>query len=296
MSRRTKQTIVGVAVAAALLLSGCAGTAAGVGEGAGKSGGKITIGTLAWEESLAVTAVWEQLLTEQGFEVDVKQLDPGPAYQALSTGQVDVFPEQWPNYFAEYIQKYEGKIETLGTWYEGTDINLAVPDYVDPKITSIADLADHAELFGSQIVGIEAGSVTMQVLEDAVIPTYGLDAFKVQTSSTPAMLASLESAIEKEEPIVVTLWRPHWAFAKYPIRALEDPEEVFGGSGVIETVASIEFSDRLPDAASILSRFALTSEELGGLELAIQDAGDASAGAAVWIEANRDLVDSWVTG
>lgn len=294
MSRRYVYSLIGSAAVAALLLSGCSGGSDTAGEGGSDTGGKVTIGSLAWEESLAVSAVWEQVLTEQGFEVEIKQLDPGPAYQALSTGQIDLFPEQWPNYFGDYMEKYEDKIETLGTWYEGTDINLAVPDYVDPKIASIADLADNAALFGSEIVGIEAGSETMKVLEETVIPTYGLDGFKVQTSSTPAMLASLESAISKEQPIVVTLWRPHWAFAKYPIRALEDPEEAFGGTGVIQTAANNGFAGRLPVAAGIIANFSLTSDQLGELELMIQDEGDASAGAKVWIEANRELVDSWL--
>jgi glycine betaine/proline transport system substrate-binding protein len=255
----------------------------------------ITIGTLAWEESLAVTAVWKQVLEEEGYTVKVKQLDPGPAYQALAAGQIDVFPEQWPNYFRDYIEKYEGKIEKLGTWYEGTDINLAVPDYVS-DVTSISDLAANPSKFDHRIVGIEAGSETMRVLEEDVVPHYGLGDFNVETSSTPAMLASLEDAINNEQPIVVTLWRPHWAFAKYPIRALEDPDEEFGGTGVIETVANPELGDRAPEAVDILRNFALTSEELGELELAIQDAdNDADAGAEAWIEKNRDVVDSWTS-
>lgn len=286
MKRRSTR-IFATAVAVACLLAGCSST------GADEKKDVVTIGTLPWEESLAVTAVWKQVLEDEGFEVDVKQLDPGPAYQALSTGQIDVFPDQWPNYFKDFMDKYKGKINTLGTWYEGTDINLAVPAYLT-DINSISDLAANADDFGDQIVGIEAGSETMRVLKDDVVPTYGLDDFKIQTSSTPAMLASLESAIKAEKPIVVTLWRPHWAFAKYPIKALEDPNEAFGGADVIQTASNPKFTESDSKAVDILRSFALRNEELAALELAIHDAdGDADAGAKVWIKANRELVDSW---
>ncbi|WGX96754.1 glycine betaine ABC transporter substrate-binding protein [Nocardioides sp. L-11A] len=256
---------------------------------------KITIGTLAWDESLAVTAVWERLLESQGYEVEVKQLDPGPAYQALAAGQIDVFPEQWPNYFREYIDKYEKDLTTLGTWYDGTDLNLAVPEYVE-GIDSIADLATRADDVSGRVIGIETGSELMKVLESDVVPGYGLDGLKVEASSTPAMLASLDAAIAKREPIVVTLWRPHWAFAKYPIKALEDPDGLFGGSGVIETVATKGFDESQAEAAAILSRFALTSDQLGQLELAIQEAGKGKAdeGAKAWMSENQELVDSWL--
>jgi glycine betaine/proline transport system substrate-binding protein len=275
---------VTVALSAVLGLASCSSD-----EGGAKT---ITIGTLAWEESLAVTAVWQNLLEDQGYEVEVKQLDAGPAYQALSTGQIDLFPEQWPNYFGEFMEKYKEDIATVGTWYEGTDINLAVPNYVD-EVDSLTDLAEHADLFDDRIVGIEPGSETMKVLESTVVPGYGLDGFKVESSSTPAMLASLEDAIAEEKPIVVTLWRPHWAFAKYPIKALEDPDELFGGVGVIQTASTKGFGDDHPEAADFLSRFSLTSDQLGELELTIQEEGDPDKGAAKWLEANQDLVDEW---
>lgn len=277
-----------------LALCATALTACATAPAAETSGKTITIGTLSWEESLAVTAVWENVLESEGYTVEIKQLDAGPAYQALSTGQIDVFSEQWPNYFKDFMEKYEEDIETIGTWYEGTDINLAVPDYVE-QVNSLADLADNADLFGNRIIGIESGSETMKLLESTVAPGYGLDAFKVEASSTPAMIASLEDAIADKKPIVVTLWRPHWAFTKYPIKALEDPQELFGGTGVIQSVANKGFGERQPEAEKILSNFKLSSEQLGELELAIQAAGkgNITEGVRNWIEKNQDLVDSW---
>lgn len=290
LHRARAAVVVAVAVLAAVFISAC-GSSAG-----GNSGKTITIGTLSWDESLAVTAVWQHVLESQGYKVEVKQLDPGPAYQALSTGQIDVFPEQWPNYFKDFIKKYKNDISTVGTWYKGTDLNLAVPDYVQ-NVSTVSDLQANAGEFSNRIVGIESGSQEMQLLESTVVPGYGLKSLKVEASSTPAMLASLQDAIAKKKPIVVALWRPHWAFTKFPIKALDDPKQLFGGQGVIQTVATKDFSDRQAKASKILSKFSLTSDQLGELELAIQAAGKGNAdkGAEDWIKKNQDLVNSWTS-
>src|SRR5690554_1100356 len=50
----------------------------------------------------------------------------------------------------------------------------------------------------------------------------GSGSWELQTSSTPTMLTELETALENCEPIVVSLWHPHWAYAAYSIKDLED--------------------------------------------------------------------------
>ena len=296
MNRRfARWKLVPVVLAAALSLAACGGSDSGGGSAGGQKDKTITIGTLSWEESLAVTAVWKNMLEAKGYKVEVKQLDAGPAYQALSTGQIDVFPEQWPNYFKSFMQKYKADIKTVGTWYEGTDINLAVPDYVT-DVNSLSDLPSHADEFGGKIVGIESGSETMKLLKSTVAPGYGLDKdYKIQASSTPAMLAAVDDAIKNKDPILVTLWRPHWAFSKYPLKALKDPDELFGGTGVIQTVANKDLSGDHPEVTKMLSRFKLDSDQLGALELEIQAAGkgNTDAGAKKWMAENKDLVASW---
>src|SRR5699024_3125210 len=42
------------------------------------------------------------------------------------------------------------------------------------------------------------------------------------------MLSELETALDEESDVVVTLWRPFWANHAYPVKALEDPAGAFG--------------------------------------------------------------------
>ena len=47
------------------------------------------------------------------------------------------------------------------------------------------------------------------------------------------MLAELKRAYAKKEPIVVTLWSPHWAYSDYELKKLKDPKGAWGkGDGV----------------------------------------------------------------
>ena len=51
---------------AALSLAACGASDSGGGSGGGEKDKTITIGTLSWEESLAVTAVWKNMLEDKG--------------------------------------------------------------------------------------------------------------------------------------------------------------------------------------------------------------------------------------
>src|SRR3546814_20889083 len=114
--------------------------------------------------------------------------------------------------------------------------------------------------FGSEVVGIEAGAGLTRVTRDEAMPAYGLDGYELTTSSTTAMLAALKEATEAEEPIVVTLWRPHWAYAAFPIRDLEDPEGAMGAAEEIHTIARKGFSGEFPDLAEAISAFEMDDE------------------------------------
>src|SRR5699024_1725852 len=66
------------------------------------------------------------------------------------------------------------------------------------------------------IIGIEPGAGISMATENALEEYDELSDWDVELSSTAAMMSELENAIDKEEPIVITGWNPHWMFAKYP--------------------------------------------------------------------------------
>src|SRR5699024_6958014 len=143
-----------------------------------------------------------------------------------------------------------------------------------------------------EIVGIEPGSGTMDIAENAV-EGYDLDV-DLTSSSEGAMLSTLDQAIEYEEPIVVTLWQPHWAFEKYDLKFLDDPEEHLGESENIHTMVREGLEDDKPDAFKLLDNFHWDLEDMNQVMSEAQDDDVETIDAAKdWIKENQDKVDEW---
>lgn len=288
-----------VIVGALIALMMFALTPAILGCGGGGASKDITIGWIPWDEDVAVTYLWKDILEEQGYNVTLTQLDVAPVYAGLADGDIDLFFDAWlPVTHEDYWDEYGDKIEDIKVWYDKGTLELTVPEYVE-DVTTIADLKGKADQFGGQIVGIEPGAGLMRKTREDVMPGYGLDGYELLEGSTPTMLAELERAYNAQEPIVVTLWHPHWAYAAYDLKDLEDPDGLFGENEEIHVLARDGFGEEYPELTEWLENFKMTDEELASLEqLVIQEYGSGKEAEAVqeWLKdsANQKLVDGWI--
>ncbi|WP_405610872.1 ABC transporter permease/substrate binding protein [Streptomyces sp. NBC_00076] len=257
-------------------------------------GKKITIGYIPWDEGVASTFLWQEVLEQRGFDVETKQLEAGPLYTSLAAGQLDFQTDAWlPTTHAEYWKKYGAKLDDLGAWYDRTSLELTVPSYMK-DVNSLADLKGKASEFGGKITGIESSAGMMGLLKSKVLKEYGLDKeYRVVDSSTPAMLAQLKRAYSKKEPIVVTLWSPHWAYSDYDLKKLKDPKGAWGTGDGVHTIARKGFAADNPEAGEWLKNFKLSEKQLTGLEAEINKAGEGKQQEAVraWLKQNPGLVD-----
>ncbi|PWJ48815.1 glycine betaine/proline transport system substrate-binding protein [Quadrisphaera granulorum] len=306
MSNPTRRAIIGAALAGLALpaVAACSGQAAQVGgstsggDSSPSAGGekKVTLALVAgWDEGVAATYLWKQILEDKGFSVTVNELEVAQSYLAVAEGQADLFLGAWlPATQQPYWEKNSDKLEKVSDWFTPATLLLATPNYVS-DVNTIADLTGKGGEFGGQIVGIEPGAGLMRLTKEAVIPQYGLTDYTLVESSTPAMLASLEKAIGDQKPIVVTLWKPHWAFTKYPIKVLEDTKGAFGAADNVTAIATKGFATKQADVSGWISKFTMDDQQLGSLELLIQQKGQGQeqAAAAEWIKTNQSLVDSW---
>ncbi|WP_449355267.1 glycine betaine ABC transporter substrate-binding protein [Virgibacillus natechei] len=144
-----------------------------------------------------------------------------------------------------------------------------------------------------EIVGIEPGSGTMDIAEKAM-EEYDLSV-ELTPSSEAAMLTELETAIENQEPIVVTLWQPHWSFREYDLKFLEDPQETLGESENIHTMVREGLEDEQASAYQLLDNFYWEIEDMNKVMANFRsDDVEPREAAAEWIENNRDEVDAWM--
>ena len=278
------------------LIGGCGGGGGQSGGGGAEDGNSLTIGYIEWDEDVAVSNLAKVLLEDDlGYNVELTLLDVGPVYNGVAQGELDAFLDVWlPTTHQTYWDQYKDQVVDLGQWYEGTaSLGLGVPDYVEAQ--SIEDLNQYRDKFGGQIIGIEPGSGIVRVTAENAIPDYVLD-YKMVASSTPTMLSELEQALQNQEPIVFTAWKPHWMFTAYDIRYLEDPKGAMGGSEQLSAIAREGLQEDSPEAFELLDNIYLTEKQLGELELAIKEAGDPEQGVRDWLEQNREAADSWLPG
>jgi ABC-type proline/glycine betaine transport system substrate-binding protein len=84
-----RSTLTGLGLSMALLAVPAQAAESEIGETS------ITIGYTSWSSSTSITALGKLLLEDIGYTVELKQLDTGLIYQALSTGAVDTFFSAW---------------------------------------------------------------------------------------------------------------------------------------------------------------------------------------------------------
>ncbi|WP_371556959.1 ABC transporter permease/substrate binding protein [Streptomyces longwoodensis] len=301
-SHRPRPAVAVACVAALALVAGGlgvfggpSGTAEATGENVGR-GKEIKLGYIPWDEGIASTYLWKEILEQRGFKVTTTQYAAGPLYTGLATGQLDVQTDAWlPTTHAEYWQKYGKRLDDLGQWYGPTSLELTVPSYVK-DVNSLADLKNKSAEFHGRIVGIEPSAGMMGLLKDKVLEQYGLQgSYEVVDGSTPAMLAELKRAYAKKQPVLVTLWSPHWAYAQYDLKKLKDPRGAWGKGDGVHTVARRGFAEDNPEAGRWLKDFSMTEQQLTDLEARIQQAGKGKEqdAARAWLADHPSLLDTW---
>ena len=253
-----------------------------------------------WDETYASVYTLTNLLERDGYTVDIQELEAGPAYQAVSVGDIDFHTDMMmPTTHASYYDSVKDDIDVLGCWYGAAQNTIAVNE--DSPAQSIEDLKDMADEYDNTLYGIEAGAGLTKAVKDNVIPDYGLEQLEYKISSTPAMLAQVKKSTDADQNIAVTLWHPHWAYNKFPMRDLEDPTNSLGEKEILYNVGNKDSTEKFPYVAQAVKNFALSEEQLADLE-ALMFSEDEYNGenledaVAEWLDDNPDFVDDYRAG
>ncbi len=243
-----------------------------------------------WAEGIAFTHLAKAALEEKGYDVKITPLEPGPIYASLAKGDADLMLDGWlPHTHSDYWEQYGDKLKKIGESFSGGTTGLVVPQYVD--VNTIPELNDNVKKFDGKITGIGSGAGIHRNTEKA-IKEYDLD-FKQVTSSGPAMMASLKRAYDKQEPIVITGWKPHHMWADYDLKYLEDPKEVYP-KDVCAIVSRMGFKEDFPVMYKFFTNFNLEETQLYNLMDAIEKGDDELKAAKNWYKDHKVLVESWM--
>ena len=254
---------------------------------------ELTFGVVQWTDCMMLPRIAKYVLEEKfGYQIkEVEFFEWGIAFAALEKGNIDVLLSL-VNFCAEdYWKRSKDKGEKIGVPSFGMDMGMVVPAYV--PINSIAELNDNKDLFGGEIIGIEAGSGLMRQTRQ-VMEGYKLD-YELLEGSSAAMFAATSSAYAKKKPILVTHWIPSWQMQKFDLKFLKDPKGIQQGAQAYHFLGRKGFSKEFPFAREVISGIFVHIDHINQVAM-WEDEGKSNAEAVkMWLElpASQKLVDRW---
>ncbi|PVZ41213.1 glycine betaine ABC transporter substrate-binding protein [Pseudomonas sp. CC120222-01a] len=250
----------------------------------------IKLGAMGWEDQSSLVFVGKRVLEREGYKVEITNFSEwGIAYAALARGDIDLMVSQI-NYVAfDYWKKNKNRLEKVSVASHGLRQGIVVPSYMN--IDSIDQLNGIKDQVGGKIVGIEPGSGLMRELKEAV-KQYPLD-YTVIDSSTAAMAAELEGAIQRKAPIVTVLWKPSWQVYKYDVKFLDDPKHIFAPPQSYYWIAKKGFSLKNPHAREALASMFVSIDDVTHMNAEMNEGISADEAAERWWKANADVTQRW---
>jgi glycine betaine/proline transport system substrate-binding protein len=314
MQLHRHRKLIGTVAALSLALTACGGsddtattaepgqsetTEAEAAEGNEES---VAFAHVEWPGVTVKTQVAATIAESLGYEVEDQPLTLPILLESLSAGDVDAFLGVWRPSMDSQVDPLveDGSVSISGTNLEDTLYQNATltSGAEELGITSMADLDEHRDAFGGVIYGIEPGNDGNQIILDMIeADTYGLGDWELKASSTNGMLAEVERAGESGEPIAFLAWEPHWMNLEYDITYLEDPEDVWGGAGSVETALNSEFADANPNLATFLSQMQVEKDwQSAWIESFDKEGLEAAKVAEDWVAEHLSDIEPWLEG
>ncbi|MBE0402242.1 choline ABC transporter substrate-binding protein [Halomonas citrativorans] len=265
---------------------------------------RVRFAEVGWTDITATTALASEVLEALGYEPTVDTVSVPIAYAGMRNNDFDVFLGNWMPSMASISDPYieSGDVERLVVNLEGAKYTLAVPQYVyDAGVTSVNDLAAHADQFNHRVHGIEAGNDGNELIQQMIDDNaYDLGDWQVVDSSEAGMLSELTTRVPNEEWMVFLGWEPHPMNTNFDMAYLSDADDYFGpdlGGATVHTNTRAGFVEACPNVGTLLGNMTFTLEMENQLMGAIMNDGvDPRVAANRYLKEHGDLLETWLEG
>lgn len=275
-----------------------------------------------WSGSAVNVAVAKNILEKQlGYPVEVVTVDENAQWAALAKGDLHASLEVWPSGHAENVAEYIDKqhvVENGGLLGPVGKIGWFTPQYMIDQYPALATWEgfkdpELAKLYATAETGDKgqflAGDPSWVQYEDQIIPNLGLNLQVVVAGSEEAILAALDAAYSRQDPILFYFWTPHSIFAKYDLAEVQLPpysDECYAkaDSGGVDCgyppdeLFKIFWSDLknyAPDAYTLLKNMNYSTQDqiemIAAVELNDKTPDEA---AQAWLDANEAKWKAWL--
>ncbi|MEC3860833.1 choline ABC transporter substrate-binding protein [Mesobacterium sp. TK19101] len=264
----------------------------------------VTFSDVGWTDITATTAATTTVLNALGYETDVKVLSVPVTYVSLAKGDVDVFLGNWMPTMEGDIAPYReaGTVDTVRANLYGAKYTLATNAAgAALGITDFANIAAQSDALDGKIYGIEPGNDGNRLIQDMIdSDAFDLKGFEVVESSEQGMLAQVDRASRRDEPVVFLGWEPHPMNANFDLTYLTGGDDYFGpdlGGATVYTNTSAGYVEACPNVGKLLTNLeftlAMENEIMGAI---LNDGEDPNDAAAAWLKANMSVLDGWLDG
>ena len=265
---------------------------------------EVTLSDVGWTDITATTAATTVVLEALGYETDVKVLSVPVTYTSMAKGDIDVFLGNWMPTMEGDIAPYReaGTVDTVRVNLEGAKYTLATNAAgAALGIADFADIAAHADALEQTIYGIEPGNDGNRLIIDMIeADAFGLSGFEVKESSEQGMLAQVDRASQRDEPIIFLGWEPHPMNANFDMTYLTGGDDFFGpdlGGAMVYTNTRAGYVEECPNVGKLLQNLkfslAMENEIMGAI---LNDGEDPEDAARAWMAGNADMVMGWLDG
>ena len=311
-----------------LIATACGNVSSSTSPGAGSSGAvpdnsgtTIKLAISPWEGSAANVAIAKVLLESKlGYSVKTTNIDEYAQFPAIANGTLDATLEVWPSGHAKDYSKYiagnngvvdGGKLGVIG------QIGWWIPTYLvdaHPELASWQGLKQDASMFQTTESGsagqILDGDPSYVTFDQAIANNLGLNLKVVYGGSEQAELTALNTAYQKQDPILLYFWTPHWAQSKYKLTMIKLPAVTQACTDAaandptkyacaypqddLYKAFNQDLQTKAPAAFAFLSAMKWTNDDQNGVALDIHNGMSPDAAAQKWIDANPTVWQPWV--
>lgn len=278
-----------------------------------------------WTGQLITTQIMGEVLKKAGNNVQYVQADYLAQFAGLETGDLHVAMEMWETTGREAMDASlaTGKVENFGPNGMKAKEEWWYPEYMKEKCPGLPNweaLKDEAcaEAFSTAETAPKGrylgGPVTWGGFDDERVESLELPFEVIHAGTDAALFAELESAYQRQAPILLWIYAPHWAPIKYKGEWVEFPEytkECYDDPswginpdmaydcgkpfGEIWKVGWVGVKDKWPQAYEAIKAFQIENDEMGEM-IAKVDLEGQSVEAVVteWMDANEARWSAWI--
>ena len=186
-----------------------------------------------WTGQYITTHIMGEVLKKAGYNIKYQQADYIAQFAGLESGDLHIAMEMWETTGKQAMDESLATGKTVDLGETGMDAKEEwwYPMYMKEKCPGRPDweaLNDCAEAFSTPDTHPKGrylgGPVTWAGFDDERAEALGLNYEVVHAGTDAALFAELESAYQREAPILLWIYAPHWAVAKFDGEWVEFPE------------------------------------------------------------------------